>query len=503
MDENQDSIKIAYAKNLNRLNFNSTVNMNIDANANIKTILDVDSYIYDEKVECGSSKAIISGKLGVKVLYIDTDNMTNSVSDSVSFSETILDEAITADAIVKLSECNILNNVLDSSASLKINCDVSLNPIVYQNVGLASNGSNFESMIQKKSEINTFSILANVNSNFEYTINLETKDTISKILSYDAYFSHDAISMTDEGAIVDGKMYCKLIYEMNDEEGSKIKEISDSFKLKSEVNISGVNRDCVTELNFDIDKSRTNINTEFEEGNSIVTVTHTIRCNGVALKPISIDVIDDMYSTENELELSTSKRDYFNALNCEHIDSSISGEVTLEASEPAIDELISNCNIVGEITNKYLKDGELIVEGIISSHLIYVDEYKECRHKHLELPFVINTKIRLDKIDCLHTSISIVDSKTKVRRGTVIELDYTVQICVNRYSSDSHMMIDNFTLKNPLDYSMYDYQIFLAKPNETMWELCKRIRISPDEISKYNKDLPQVMQGGEKVVIKR
>ena len=49
----------------------------------------------------------------------------------------------------------------------------------------------------------------------------------------------------------------------------------------------------------------------------------------------------------------------------------------------------------------------------------------------------------------------------------------------------------------------YDYQIFIAKQGETMWDLCKRIKISPENISQYNKDLPLVMNGGEKVIIKR
>ena len=503
MEASQDTIKITYAKNLSKINFNSTINVSIDSNVNIKTILDIDSFIYDKKVECGNGKAVLSGKLGVKVLYIDTDNITNTITDSQSFSENITDSSITNDCILNLTNISIVNNVLSHDGPLKINCEISLSPIIFLNIGIANKANSFDNMVMKKSEINTSTISGKVDTNFEYTANFETRDNISKILSYNSYFSPSSTTATDGGAIVEGKLFSKLIYETNDEENSKIKELNDIFNIKTEINLPFVEKDCILDISFDINKSLTNINTDFEEGNSIVTITHTVQATGVSIKNISLDIVDDMYSTDNEIELNRSKRDYNKNVQTEFISDNISGEITLNNDESAIDEIVSNCNINSEITNGYLKDGRLVLEGIITSHLIYIDENKEYNQKHLELPFVIDTKIELDKIDCLHSQISITDCKMKVKRGTIIELDYSVEICLHIYQKDSKEIIDNFTLGKPLGFSSYDYQIFLAKPNESLWELCKRIRIAPEEIGKYNKDLPLVMEGGEKVIIKR
>ena len=88
--------KVTYAKNLNKQNFSASISIPIDTNVNIKTILQIDSYLFDEKVECGNGKAIMSGKIGVKVLYVDKDNITNTITDSLTFSETILDNSIVA-----------------------------------------------------------------------------------------------------------------------------------------------------------------------------------------------------------------------------------------------------------------------------------------------------------------------------------------------------------------------------------------------------------------------
>ena len=503
MEENLDTIKITYAKNLNKLNFSSLISVPINSNVNVKTILNVDSYIFDEKVECGNGKAIITGKLGVKVLYIDTDNISNIVNDSQSFSETFVDESITSDCFINISNASVVGNVLSSDKTLKINCDVNISPTLYLNLALNTSNSSFENMIVKKNEISTNTIACNVDTSFEYATNIETKDNVTKILCYDAYFTPSSLTSYDEYAVVEGKLYSKLLFESASDDESVIKEICDTFNLKSEINIPNITKDCLTDFNFSIDKSKENISTEIEDGNNIITISHNIKVNGVCIKSISIDLIDDMYSVDNEIEISTSKRDYTKNMQTEFVTDNISGEITLDDNETAIDDIISNININAEITNHYLKDNNLYQEGIISSHIIYIDENKEIKHKPIDLPFVINTKIKLDQLDCIHSCINILDNKIKVKRGTVIEFDYSVSIMINIYQKDSKEIIDNMVIGKPLDYSTVDYQIFIAKPNESVWDLCKRIKISPDDISKYNKNLPLIMEGGEKIVIKR
>lgn len=503
MEENLDTIKITYAKNLNKLNFSSLISVPINSNVNVKTILNVDSYIFDEKVECGNGKAIITGKLGVKVLYIDTDNISNIVNDSQSFSETFVDESITSDCFINISNASVVGNVLSSDKTLKINCDVNISPTLYLNLALNTSNSSFENMIVKKNEILTNTIACNVDTSFEYATNIETKENVTKILCYDAYFTPSSLTSYDEYAVVEGKLYSKLLFESASDDESVIKEICDTFNLKSEINIPNITKDCLTDFNFSIDKSKENISTEIEDGNNIITISHNIKVNGVCIKSISIDLIDDMYSVDNEIEISTSKRDYTKNMQTEFVTDNISGEITLDDNETAIDDIISNININAEITNHYLKDNNLYLEGIISSHIIYIDENKEIKHKPIDLPFVINTKIKIDQLDCIHSCINILDNKIKVKRGTVIELDYSVSIMINIYQKDSKEIIDNMVIGKPLDYSTVDYQIFIAKPNESVWDLCKRIKISPDDISKYNKNLPLIMEGGEKIVIKR
>ncbi|MBQ8615745.1 MAG: DUF3794 domain-containing protein [Clostridia bacterium] len=503
MEENAKSIKVTYTKNMNKFNFNTTVSMPIDTNANIKTILDINSYMYDHKVECGNGKAIISGKIGLKVLYVDTDNMTNSITDSTNFSETLVDNSITSDTYLNILNSNIISNVLSADSTLKVNCDVTIAPVAYLNLGLNNSIETNEMLITQKREVQTNTISSFVNTQFEHTTNMETKDNITKILCNNSYFSAEKISADDGFAVVEGKIMTSLVYETQNGEDTVIKEMKETFNLKCDVEANGLNKDDLLDLSFMLDKSNENTSTEVEDNMSVVMTKHTIKVCGVVLKKISIDIVDDMFSTENEIETTKANRECTKNAETFSISEVVSNEITLQKEETAIDELIANLSITPEITNTYIKDNTIYLEGVISSNLAYIDENKEYKYKAVEIPFIINTKIPAETLGCVHSNISVVDNRVKVKRGTIIEFEYSLFISLTIFEKENHQMVDSFTIGKPLNFGDYDYQIFIAKPNETMWELCKRIKISPNDITKYNKDLPLVCNGGEKVIIKR
>lgn len=501
MEEN--NVKISFAKNINKLNFSSTISVSIDSNVNIKTILDINSYLYDLKVECGSGKAIVNGKIGLKVLYVDIDNITNTLTDSQSFSETFVDSSITTDCYINANNFSIVNNILSSDGILKINCDVSISPILYLNLGMNNNVANYENLIVKKSEIATSTMHEKISSSFEYTTNFETKDNINKILSHNAYFTPLTISSGNNVATIEGKIYSVLLYETTKNDEIVIRQIEDTFNIKTDVEIPNLSDDCILDLSFDIDKHGENIATEIEDNNSIVTITNKINFNGVCLKNVNIEIVDDLYSTDTEVEVGASDRDFIKTVQQLCFDEKVYNEITMSSEETAIDDILSNLHIVPEITNSYVKDDKLTIEGIISSHLVYIDENKDCKQKQLEIPFIITSSVITNSFDCLHHCVSVCSCNIKAKRGTIIEVEYGLNFNINLYEKETRKIVDNVSFGKALDFSTYDFQIFIAKPNETMWDLCKRIKTTPYNLEMYNKDLPLIMQGGEKIIVKR
>ena len=322
-------------------------------------------------------------------------------------------------------------------------------------------------------------------------------------MCHDAYFAPTSSSVDSDGVLLEGKLYSKLIYETQDGDANTIKELQDVFNIKTQCSVSGLDDDCIPDLSFMLDRSKESITTEIEDGNSVVTIVNNIKVCGVCVKNMSVEVVDDAFCTDCELELNKTNRDYVNQVLQEAINDKVNGEITLNNDETAIEEILSCMNILPEITNYYIKDDKMNFEGIITAHINYLDENKDYKHRQVELPFVVSGKTNLEKFDCVRTDIHVEDCRVKAKRGTIIEMEFCIEILSKIYLKSSCEMIDNVTMGKATNFGMYDYQIFLAKPNETMWDLCKRIKISPDELLKTNKDLPLIMTGGEKIVIKR
>ncbi len=501
--ENFENKKITFAKNLNKLNFNSTISMPIDANVNIKTILDINTYLFDDNVECGSGKAILSGKIGVKVLYIDTDNISNTLSYSQNFSETFMDNSITSDCFINATKSQIVNNILSSEGTLKINCDITISPILYLNINLNNQIENADNLIIKKNELSATTISAIVDKKIDYTTSFETKASISKILSHNSYFV-ETNSVSQNGmVVVEGKIYSTLLFETIRDDETKIVELKDTFNTKFNIEADGITPNCYLDMSISLDKSQETLSTESEDDGNYIFITNKIRAVIVATEDTKIELIDDAFSINNEVELHLANREYFKTSNKYYLHDTVSGDITLLDSETAIDELISNLNICAEATSYYLKDNNLQIEGIITSQLTYIDENKDYRQKPCEIPFILNTKLNLVELNCTHIELSIEDCKCRVKRGTIIELEYVLDCNVINYTKEIKEIVDNITIGKNIDYSNYDYQIYLTKPNETLWELCKRIKITMEDILNYNPDLPNIMTGDEKVVIKR
>ena len=498
-----EAISITYAKNLNKQNFNSIINLQIDSKVNVKTILNAYCYIFDEKIESASGKAVLSGKLRVKILYIDTDNITNTITETQPFSETILDNSITYDCFINITSLSCLCEVLSNDDNLKIGCNISFVPIVYVNLAMNNNLALDEHIISKNSTFTTNTIVNNIGTSFNYTTNFETQNNISKILNSESVFCLTNLTSQDGYAIVEGKLFSTIVYETNENEETKIKSLSDVYNIKTDLELPNLTQDSILDLNFKVDCSAENIITELEDDNNIVTITNVIKVKGLELKEISVDIVEDLYSTKNELELNKSSREFVCATNKSCISEAIVGEISLNKDESAIEKIVSNTNVNAEITNIYVKNNSLHFEGIVNSSVIYIDEAKELKSKIVEFPFVVNTKIETETLPTHHIELSLNTSKIKARRGTIIELEYELETCVYLYESTHKEIIDNISIGKSLDFSQYDYQIYIAKPNETMWELCKRIKCHPDDLNKCNKNLPSDFIGGEKIIIKR
>ena len=282
-----------------------------------------------------------------------------------------------------------------------------------------------------------------------------------------------------------------------------IKLYSNSTPFKCELEASSVTNDCIADLSAYINLNSTLITTDISDNDTKFDFEYYIVVTGLIYKSTTIDIVDDLYSLDGEVEVVSNnytlskKEDSFKLI--ENIDT----EITL-ADELNVDEILGMVNTSANITQYLIKDNSIVIEGVINGNLIYFDENKQINHLTMQLPYSINTKQDFKKqISALHLTPIPMNCKCKIKRGNILVLDCEICITATPYTQNEIKLINNVKLGKVVNYDDIALQIYIARPNESSWDLCKRLHVTPEQLVQYNKENPATYLGGEKVVIYR
>jgi len=501
--EVNNGIKFSRTTDLPTLNIKSQLNLNIDSNTHIKQVLNIDTCLFDVQIETMSNKAIVKGNIGVKVVYIDTDNMFNSISDTINFTETINNNVINTDCQISINGSQFITEFENDDKYLHIDIDGSIDLFccVSSNTNLFSPSEN--DLIVKKSVLQTNSCVQKLNkiTNYEYDFKLEEK--INKMLSYDSKIIIEETKCHDGYILISGQIINYIIYEIDSDNNSCIKIKNNSTPFKCEVEATSSDEQCVADVSTYVNLNSTQITTDINDNYTQFNFDYCIVVNGNIYKNINIDVVEDVYSLSNSIDIISNeyvlckKLPYFKSI--ENIDN----EITL-SDELNIDEILgmvtTNCNV----TQHTIKDNSVVIEGVINGNLIYLDENREVKNLPTQLPYSIHVKQEIDDEVCgFHASVIPIACKCKIKRGNTLIIDYELCATGTIYTQTNVRLIDNIKYNKVLDYGDISFQIYIAKPNETCWDLCKRLHITQEQLILFNKETPETYSGGEKIIVYR
>lgn len=502
MEEN-NVMKVAHMVNLPTLSIKSQLNMNIDSNTHIKQILNIETCLIDAQVEPMSNKAIIKGAVGVKVIYIDMDNMYNSLSDSVNFNETINSENISPDCEIIISNSQFICEFDNDDNSLRVNIDGNIECLCNLNTGLKLFNPANDGLVSKKEVLQACNCVQKVNKTCNYDFDFKLDAKINKMLSCDCKVVVENTNCYDGYIVVSGQILNTIVYEVASDGINTIKISTNSTPFKCEVEASSCDSECQADVSSFINLNSTQITTDIGENNTKFSFEYCMVINGYVYKTINMNIVEDMYSLDNEIELLSNKYEICKKLPYIKSMENVDAEITL-ADELNVDEVLGMVNSCSNITQYSVKDNVIVVEGVISGNLLYLDENREIKQLPTQLPYAINIKQELDGELCaLHLSAVPTNCRCKIKRGNTLMIDYELCIGGNAYVKNQVELIDNVKYGKAINYGDIAFQIYLARANESCWDLCKRLHVTQDKLCEYNKENPAIYQGGEKIIVYR
>ncbi len=504
MEENKnEKFSLCNVVELPKWNFRTNFNLPIDNNAKVKKVLNVHSYLYDIKTTATSGKADITGCVGVKVLYVDVDGVFNTLSDKSTFSESITDTAITSDCRVVVNNIQSSNIVDYDEKYLKITCEFTGNAYCNMNLGLCTIQDDIEGVITKKTTIGAMTNVQMVDTTTSIDLDVNIQDQVAKILLCENKLSVSDVVAMDGYALISGNVVTNMFYEVDSEE-VQVKFKSETVPFKTEIEIGLCDKTCAIDIESLLDPNRSTTTTEIGTDGAKIKMTVCAQVTGFVYKEVNIEVCDDIYSVDNEIITSSANRTLYHKLPITCIKTDVNGEVEITSDETNIDEVLGIMGTSASITQYHISDGELIIEGLLGATVLYKDEASDIASIYTEIPFIIKQAVDSDSaVEYGHFAIVPLSARAKIKRGSIIDLDYEIAVCGHIYVKENREILENIKFGKAYDYGDIAFQIYVIKPNEDMWSLCKRIKTSPTELLKTNKDLTEPLKAGDKVVIYR
>ncbi len=500
MEEHNHSY--ANASNLPTLNFKSQTNLNIDSKTHIKQVINIETCLIDYSIEPMSHKAIIKGSIGIKAIYVDTDNMFNSLSDRIAFSETINNDIITTDCQINIINAQFLSEFDNDDKVLRVNIDSAIDCFCNINTNINIFNPAVDGLISKKSIMSACSCTQKINKSTNFDFGFKLDDKVNKILSYDSKIIIDECKCYDGYVLINGQILNNIIYE-TENNINIIKILNNSTIFKCEIEANGCDSDCMADISAYINLNSTQITTDINDNDTQLNFEYCIMTNGYIYKNTNIDIVEDVYSTQNFIEPIKNnynlcqKSPYFKTM--ENVDA----EITL-TDELNVDEIIGMLNTSASIAQHSIKENSIIIEGVVNGNLLYLDENREIKHLTTQLPYSINIKQEFDGEVCgLNLNVVPINCKCKIKRGNTLMIDYELCVSGSVYTKNNVALIDNVKYGKVLDFGDITFQIYIAHANENAWELCKRLHITQEQLNEFNGEIPNTFLGGEKIIVYR
>lgn len=460
--------------------------------------------------ELMQNRAMINGILKFEILYnpYDSKDEVKSIEAAKDFSYIMelpgLQQNMNLNVISEIKNKNI--SILNSR-KLGISCNVEFFGTVTD-----MNDINYLSDIEddnvfcKTTEINTIKSITESNNYIEINENLELpigKPSINEIIKSDIKIIDKDVRTLSNKIIVKGEVEFSGIYN-SEIEGNKIHSVVNKIPFTEIFDIQGVNEITKNESDFVIKNPKIIIKENSENENRIINLSCSISVNTKCYECVKLNALTDAFSQNNNIVAK------FNEYQLDELINELSGEFSIK-DIVQFDNTDNILKIVDFESNAYVNkvytnENKVNIDGEIRVKLLYMsDSDNKICYREGMLPFstVINCdNILNDSVVC-ELKLELVKCSYNIISSNQIEiraiLEYNGRLKKNcSYNIISDVSFDNNKIA---EYDNKGIVVYFCNDNESLWDIAKKYRISPQKILKINNIEENAIHKGTKLLI--
>lgn len=473
-----------------------------DANDVLKVLCaNAKGFILDSAVKNGEIE--FSGNVNFQVIYENLSKEVNGLDYTADFKDKFLNSEISV-GVVPVVTCSVIDvNTAIMGKDVKVVAIVEVCVEVIKNTEVnALTSVKGDNVYYNSDTLNISSFLGVLSNKFESTYDIEIKDNVERVLEVSCSPYLESVTPQNQFAKVVGGANIDICYVTSGEE-KLLRTHQTKVEFSEEVALDLLTENSCVQSLLNINNSLIKITTNIDSDYAIVNLNIPYEYWGYAFNKTTLDIVDDVFSTDNFLKVNTTG---FNSVCCGghvNIENKVSGNV--ESQEHSVDEVLGTCCNTVTLATSFIEDGGLVLEGVASTTVLYLN--KETNNTYsmvVEMPFSINEKVGDLSDDFVPVvNLSLGEVGAKVRRGKDLEVVATLFVCADFYSDKIDAVISNVDVLEEKPESESVLTIYIVKPNETIWEISKQLNINPDSLLEQNPEVELPLIGGEKLIVYR
>lgn len=465
-----------------------TVECNLSAGVTVSKVLSLSVEGYSQTVEVLNGVVNYSGIVDTKLIVMAEDGQICTVCSSCPFSSKFESEEIEngQNAFIKVK---VIDYNVESIGGemVKVNVVLEQNGFVIGNREVGTIGCHDEDVCLKNEDIKVIKYIGCVSETINQESEINLREVVKKVILTE---SSAIVKNVDSGAgfiTISGDVITRVLY-LNENDKFECGYVYDTFK--EELELASVTRESFVEGDAFVkqDSVVTEIVQDEKSGKIVVKVPVVLTAR--AFEEATVTVIKDLYSIKSELNVTTESFNMTTITPMEVVEGKIEGSLTLEDSYPRVDKLLFSGGNSITITNSFLKEGEVYIEGIAKASAVYLNDEDSSLHSvQLDVPFVISDKMTVEEGGVLNVAAVVTDVDVVVKKGREFYYDAKVKASVN-YSQElaSGVITEAVGLE---DYKQKDYamEVIFAPKGRELWDIAKEARVKEEQIVAQNPEV--------------
>lgn len=489
------SVSSDYERNLDGKQIVMQCNFDTTSKGGVSKVCALSSDAQITKVQALSKQIKISGRVSLKLVYIDGEGKLNSFDYISDFSEDIADDAVIADmpCLVRASIVDSVSSI--SGSEIKVQTVVELSPVVVEisTVDILQEG---EGALALREEQDYQKYIATVNEELELSEEYDCGARVDDVLFYDAKVIVFNVDNDGDKLTVGGQLEISVIYSSEGVQATK----NINLPFAQELATRGENlRACIV---ANIKDSRLII--EGDDNDNTLKMIVSISLQGFVMQMQKTTAIVDLYSPTNALQVGKEIVRYDRQNGVLRFEERISGSVAVDNGDEGIKSIISSVVTQSTLSNIVAMQNSILAEGILNTCVIYMSEGGSIKCIQVELPYSLQfDKEGISPNDTLCGNAVATDCSHKVKRDREVELTANIVLSVCSSTTMENAIVKSVEEGECLQANTDAISVYIPSKGESIWQVAKTLGMPIESIMEQNPDLSNVMQGNERIVIYR